>query len=70
MARQTFRNYTYLFNIFQNPSFETLVCDHICVHSIRLRRSYTDRNIWIYAGGSHWPEQDAQIDIAWIVGED
>ena len=23
-----------------------------------------------YAGGPHWPEQDAQIDIAWIVGED
>ena len=24
----------------------------------------------VYAGGPHWPEQDAQIGIAWIVGED
>ena len=56
--------------MFQNSSFEILLYDHIRVYSIRQLRSYTDRNIWIYAGGSHWPEQDAQIDIAWIVGED
>jgi hypothetical protein len=44
--------------------------DHICVYSIRLTRSNTDRYIMTYAGGSHWPEHDALIDIASIVGED
>ena len=54
----------------QNSSFEILYCDHILVYSLRLYRSNTDRHIITYAGGPHWPEQDAQIGIAWIVGED
>jgi hypothetical protein len=54
----------------QNSSFEILCCDHILVYSLRLHRSNTDHDMRIYAGGPHWPEQDAQIDISWIVGED
>jgi len=40
------------------------------VYSIRLYGSNTDHMISMYAGGSHWQEQDAQIDIAWIVEVD
>ena len=45
-------------------------CDHALVYSIRQYGSNTDHIMMIYAGGPHWPEQDAQIDIAWIVGVD
>ena len=57
-------------SIFQNSGFEILYYDHALVYSIRLHGSNTDRSISGHAGGPHWPEQDAQIDIAWIVGED
>lgn len=56
--------------IFLNSNCEILYYDHALVYSVRLDRSNTDRYITTYAGGPHWPEQDAQIDIAWIVGED
>lgn len=56
--------------VFLNSNCETLYYDHALVYSLRLDRSNTDRYITTYAGGPHWPEQDAQIGIAWIVGED
>jgi hypothetical protein len=56
--------------VFLNSNYEILYYDHALVYSVRLDRSNTDRYITTYAGGPHWPEQDAQIDIAWIVGED
>lgn len=56
--------------MFLNSNCETLYYDHALVYSVRLDRSNTDRYITTYAGGPHWPEQDAQIGIAWIVGED
>jgi hypothetical protein len=56
--------------IFLNSNYEILYYDHALVYSVRLDRSNTDRYITTHAGGPHWPEQDAQIDIAWIVGED
>ena len=56
--------------VFLNSNLEILFCDHIFVYSIRLYRSNMDRIMRIHAGGPHWPEQDAQIGIAWIVGAD
>ena len=50
--------------------FRNIIWDHICVHNIRQDRSNTDRYSMIHAGGSHWPEHDALIDIASIVVED
>jgi hypothetical protein len=56
--------------IFQNSNFAILYCEHILVYSLRLHGSNTNRNIITHAGGPHWPEQGAQIDIALIVGGD
>jgi|GEM_PF-7032131 hypothetical protein len=56
--------------MFLNSNLAILFCDHMLVYSIRLYRSNTDHIIKVHAGGPHWPEQDAQIGTAWIVGGD
>lgn len=69
-VNQNALNYHACDKVFLNSSCEILYYDHALVYSVRLDRSNTDRYILSHAGGPHWPEQDAQIDIAWIVGED